>query len=451
MDSEIQLISDGDGLAIVGEPSAVERFLTSEGLASRELGLQKLNSALGAAAGVVQSGSEIAANSGRWVKMTKESAELVKKYGLMKSSKTGLNLGVVQANGGHIKGIVQFAKVPGSLITNPAVLSGAAGIMSQIAMQQAMDEITDYLATIDEKVDDLLRAQKDAVFAAMIGVDIEIEEALIIREHVGRVSEITWSKVQATSTTLKSTQGYALRQLDALTEKVERKAKLGDVADAISEIEPRVREWLAVIARCFRLQDAVALLELDRVMDASPVELDQHRLGLKAARLQRLKLISESTERLLARMESAAAKANAKVLLHPGASRAVVTSSNQVSSGVVDFHERLGLERERQQLDAKRWVEAAAELKDKAFETGAETVDAALRLGNDTVDRAKSVTEKALETSTEGVDAVRRVSSETLDRAKSATGRLSSGIADRAVRWRGDAKEQKEDQNREHL
>lgn len=447
MDNEVQLISDGDGLAVIGEPSAVERFLVSEGLESKELGLQRLSSALGAAAGVVQSGSDIAAHSGRWVKMSKESAGLVKKYGLMRSSTTGLNLGVVQAKGGQIKGIVQFAKVPGSLITNPAVLSGAAGIMSQVAMQQAMDEIADYLAIIDEKVDDLLRAQKDAVFAAMIGVDIEIEEALIIREHVGRVSEISWSKVQATSTTLKSTQGYTLRQLDALAEKVERKSKLGDVADVITEIEPKVREWLAVLARCFQLQDAIALLELDRVLDASPEELDQHRLGLKAARQQRLKLISQSTERLLARMDAAGEKANAKVLLHPGASRDVVQSSNQVAVLVTDFHGRLGLEQTRQSLDAKRWVDAVTEMKDRVFEAGAESVDAARRLCNETADRAKTTTDKALETGMEGVDTARRVGSETLDVAKAVTGKLSSGIAERALRWRGEGNERNEQDN----
>ena len=51
------------------------------------------------------------------------------------------------------------------MLTNPAVLAGAAGIMAQFAMQQTMDEITDYLATIDEKLDDVLRAQKDAVLS----------------------------------------------------------------------------------------------------------------------------------------------------------------------------------------------------------------------------------------------------------------------------------------------
>jgi hypothetical protein len=39
MDNEIQLISDGDGLAVIGDPAAAERVLASEGLPSKDLGL----------------------------------------------------------------------------------------------------------------------------------------------------------------------------------------------------------------------------------------------------------------------------------------------------------------------------------------------------------------------------------------------------------------------------
>lgn len=412
MDNEIQLISDGDGLAVIGDPTAVERFLVSEGLPSKDLGLQRLRPAFGTAAGVAQAGSEITASSGRWVKLTEESVQKIKEFGLMKGSSTGLSRGVVQAKGGQIKGIVQFVKGHGSLLTNPAILAGAAGIMAQLAMQQAMDEITDYLATIDEKVDDVLRAQKDAVVADMIGVDFVIEEAMIIREHVGRVSEVTWSKVQATSVTVARTQAYALRQLDALAEKMEHKTNIGDLAKTSKVAESKVQGWLAVLARCFQLQDALAVLELDRVLDASPEELDQHRLALRAARKNRLELIARSTERLVARMDAAAGTANTKVLLHPTTSRAVVDSSNHVATGVVEFQGRLGIERSRQSLEAKRWGDAAAEVRDNVLETGAEGVDAARRLGNETVDRARSVTDK-----------------------------LSSRIAERALRRRGDDEE----------
>lgn len=43
---------------------------------------------------------------------------------------------------GDIERWIQIAKGPGSLAANPAALSGAAVIMTQLAMQQAMDEIT---------------------------------------------------------------------------------------------------------------------------------------------------------------------------------------------------------------------------------------------------------------------------------------------------------------------
>ncbi|WP_345761695.1 hypothetical protein [Diaminobutyricibacter sp. McL0608] len=332
----------------------------------------------------------------------------INQYGLMKGS-NGLSLGVVQAHGGKIKGIVEFAKGPGSQLTSPAVLAGAAGIMAQLAMQQAMEEITDYLATIDEKVDDLLRAQKDAVFADMIGVDLIIEEAMVVREHVGRVSEVTWSKVQATSGTVARTQAYTLRQLDALADKLEKKTNAGDLAKTSKEAESTVHEWLAILARCFQLQDAIAVLELDRVLNAAPEDLDQHRLGLQAARQNRLDLIARSTQRLMIRLDAAASRANTKVLLHPIASRAVVDSSNLVATGIVDFNGRLGIDRSRQSLEARRWMDAAEEVRKKVLATGSEGVHAAKLIGDETVDRARSV-----------------------------AGKLSSGIAERALRRRGD-------------
>ncbi|MGA5757176.1 hypothetical protein [Nonomuraea bangladeshensis] len=412
MDDEIRLISDGDGLAVIGHPTAVERFLVSEGLPSKDLGLQRLGSVINIGAGAAQAGSEIAANSGRWVKLTKESAQLVKKYGLRESSKSRLSSGVLKGNNGQIKGFVEFVKGSRSFLTNPAILAGAAGIMAQVAMQHTMDKIIDYLATIDEKVDDVLRAQKDAVVADMIGVDLLIEEAMTIRGQVGRVSEVTWSKVQATSATIARTQAYALRQLDALPEKSEHKTKIGQLAKTSKKAESKVQEWLVVLARCFQLQDAIAVLELDRVLDTSPEELDRHRLGLRVTRQNRLELITRSTERLMARMDAAAGTANTKVLLHPTTSRALVRSSNHVAIAIVEFHGLLGIERGRQPLEARRWVDAVAEVRDKALETGADGVDVAKRLGNETLDRARSVTDK-----------------------------LSSGIAERALRRREDDKE----------
>lgn len=140
--------------------------------------------------------------------------------------------------------------------------------------------------------------------------------------------------MQTAPATIAEVQAYALCQLDAAAEKLERATKIGDLAKAAKDADVTAREWLAVLARCFQLQDAVAVLELDRVLDAAPDELDGHRLGLRAARQERLEVISRSTEHLLARMEAAAGTANTKVLFHPSTSPAVVQSSNQVARAV---------------------------------------------------------------------------------------------------------------------
>jgi hypothetical protein len=409
MDDEIQLISDGDGLAVIGEPGAVERFLASEGLTSQELALPRLGAVLSTGAAAAHAGSEIAATSGRWVKLTEQSAELVRKHGLRESSKSGLRTGVVRGDKGRIGGFVEFAKDPRSLATNPALLAGAAGMMAQLAMQQTMNEITDYLATIDEKLDDVLRAQEDAIWADMIGVGFDIDEAMTIREHGGRVNEVTWSKVQAASATIARTQAYALRRLDALADKLERGTRIGDLAETAKEAESKAQGWLAVLARSFQLQDAIAVLELDRVLDVAPEDLDGHRLGLRAVRQKRLATISQSTERLMARMDAAAGTANTKVLLHPTTAPVVVQSRERVAIAVDDFHGPLGLRAGRPSLEARPWSDAATELKDKVLETGAERVDASVRLGQETFDRARSV-----------------------------TGRLSTGLGGRVLRRRGD-------------
>ncbi|MFC8734340.1 hypothetical protein ACFT5B_17950 [Luteimicrobium sp. NPDC057192] len=413
MSDEIELISDGDGVAVIGDRAAVDRFLGSAGVPSRDLGLPKLHSVLGTSAGVAQAGSEIAANTGRWVKLTEESARAMKLQHMMKGSSSDVVRAIATSDGKTSKILEIVKTTPTQILGNPAALAGAAGMMAQLSMQQAMDEITEYLAVIDKKVDDILRAQKDAVLSNMIGVDLVIEEAMTVRDHVGRVSEVTWSKVQANAASLASTQAYALRQLDALAGKLEKESKLAGVAELSKQAEATVQEWLAVIAHCFKLQDATAVLELDRVLDASPEELDEHRIGLRAARDQRLDLIARNTAELLDRIAAASGLANARALLHPSVAPGVVRANNAVTSQIVDFRGRLGIEDDQRTLDARRWLEAAVDTKDKVLETGTESVDAAKRLGSGALGRARRMTGKVAggiaERATRGLDEPKQI------------------------------------------
>jgi hypothetical protein len=292
---------------------------------------------------------------------------------------------------GDIKQWIQIAKAPTALLAGPFALSALSAMMQQRAMQQQMDEIVEYLQVIDEKVDDILHSQKNSVLADMIGVDLVVEDAFTVRDQVGRVSEVTWSKVQATEMVLARTQGYAIRELDAIAEKLEKKVDLGDIAKATKAAEPRVSEWLAVLARTIRLQEGVSILELDRVLDSAPADLEAHRVGLTNARQNRVELIAQSTARILSQMDETIRRANASVLFNPFDSPAAVKSSNQVALGVLIFRGRIGIGSDHDSEDARRWSQAVAELGDKAVALAAGGAVVAGRFGAETLDRATAV------------------------------------------------------------
>lgn len=381
MDNEIELISDDDGLAVIGEPTAVEKFLRSAGhwAASKELDLRRLKPLLGIGSDVVQAASEVAADSARWIKLTEDSARLVKEHGLMETKTPGVSH-VMVGTPGDIQNWLQAEQGLGSVLTNPAALSGLAGIMSQLANQQATAEITAYLARIDVKVDDVLQKQDDDVVAHMIGAGFVIEEAMTVREATGNVNEVTWGKVEGTSETIGHTQAYALLQLTAIAEKFEDTTKVGNLAETAGRAETEVREWLAVLARCSQLQGILDVLELDRVLAVSPDELNQHRLGLQTARQNRLDLIAQHTEPLLERIDAACGTANAKMLWNWTKALAVVVSSNHVAAGVHDFHELLGIASVPRAWDARR-LERAAKMGAQAIQKTKDTAPSVTAAG----------------------------------------------------------------------
>lgn len=382
MEGEIELVSDGQCLVLNGDPSDIERFLESQALPAASPTPRRLQRLFGTVGAAAQAGGEVSANSGRWLKITEESAAKIKALGGLTPTNTpGISHAMIGKRG-DVKSWIQVVQGPGAMLTNPAVLSNVGAMMTQMAMQQAIGEIKDYLAVIDEKVDDVLRAQTDAVLAEMIGVGLVLDEAMTIREHTGHVSEVTWSKVQGSSQTLAATQAYALRQLDALVEKVEVKAKLRDVADAVETAEPRAREWLAVIARSFQLQDAIAVLELDRVLDAGTDDLDQHRAGLKAARQRRLDAIARTTEGLLDRLGVALGLSNSRVLFHPGPAATIARSGTSATRSIVTVHALLGIESDRKPYESTNWTGAARQLARSARDVGTEGLVNARQVGD---------------------------------------------------------------------
>lgn len=386
---EIIVINDGNGIALLGDSTTIDRFLADHDLPSRDLGVARLGSLMSTGSAGTQAAAQAAQTSGRWIQLTEKSAEALKQGTAMKGSTPEVSRAVlVNPDTKRTQMILEFAKTPGAALSNPALLTGAAGLMAQLAMQQTMEQITNYLETIDAKLDDVLRNQKDALVANLSGVGFAIDEAIAVRQAVGRVSGVTWSKIQGSQPTIFGTQTYALRKIDDLATKLEREQRMGKLVDVTGELRAGIHEWLALLARCFQLQDALGVLELDRVLDASPEELDLHRQGLRKARQHRIELIAASTERLLARVEAAATTANNRVLTNPFESPKVVELSRSVTYSVMEFQDRLAIDQARGELESKRWRAAAGEARDKIVDTGSRGAGHVRQLGAGAASRA---------------------------------------------------------------
>ena len=124
---------------------------------------------------------------------------------------------------------------------------------------------------------------------------------------------------------------------------------------ATQGIEGGVAVQLAILARCFELQDQFRVVELDHVMATAPKKLEGHRRGLEAARTIRRASVLDATGRLMGRLDAAGEISNENILLHARAARSVIGSLNATAAFVDDFHVPLGIETNRRSVDVIPW------------------------------------------------------------------------------------------------
>lgn len=257
----VTIIQDEQGIVFLGDAGTIDLWLKDEGFDSKAFTAKAIQTVSSASKGAQAAGNAMA-ESGRWVKLTKESAELVAKYG--KNCKKGpFQAGVVRQPNGRIIKHLQFTQ-PGQL--NPAMLTGISGVMAQMALEQAVSEITDYLKEIDAKLDDLLRDQKDQTVSKLAGISHMIDETMLIYQQVGSISATTWSKMSGCPQDIATIQAYAIAKIKSLTEKAEREQAEREqdpkqVRPLTQQIRQEIHQWLGMLASAVKMQDQVSCKE----------------------------------------------------------------------------------------------------------------------------------------------------------------------------------------------
>lgn len=357
---EIEFIGDENGVAVTGEPDLVDEFLSHIGAGP----------ALTALSGF---GELAAENSGKWVRLSDDSAALLKKYGATINPDTGLAYGVLRAEGGKIGKHLEFVPVPGRF--NPVMLTGIGGVLAQMAAEQQMAEITGYLESIDTKLDAVLQDLKDSLFAELEGAGAVVDKALVLREHTGRINEVTWSQVEGVQETIARTQSKVLRRLRNLADSLADARGVSDRLAVLEDAEAELADMLGALAEAFRLQEAYYVLELERVRETDPADAEAYQRSLAETRRATLESMALVTTALLEQIQAAGVVTSGQRVRSAIRADRLLSRSNAVATEVATAQRALGLSGEIEALEGQTWLEALREIGDSTVDATKQRVD----------------------------------------------------------------------------
>ena len=186
---QIEVASDGENILVIGpNRGVVERALDMYGLVKHasEVGLERLSPLIQSSASIAQEATKAAGEFGMWLKVTPESAKAIQDAGLIDTGVKGVKYAMVGVPG-KVQSWVSVKTGAGATLTNPAVLGGAAGILAQAVRQQEVAQLKALLESIDNKLDTVLRNQRDELLGDLEGIEDALQEAFTVRDCEGRV------------------------------------------------------------------------------------------------------------------------------------------------------------------------------------------------------------------------------------------------------------------------
>ncbi|RAV34502.1 hypothetical protein CWC39_02945 [Corynebacterium heidelbergense] len=273
-------------------------------------------------------------------------------HGLVKTSQEGVNYLMAGKPGTHTMGWLRADKVVRrSFGLNPAVL------LAQLAQQAAAEEMRKTLDSIDEKLDDVRRHQRDEVLARLRGSEHAIKDGLDLLESEGDARTM-WGKVAGANRSILSVQEQTLLALDAIAQRLEQSKNAKERAKNAEKAAADIGVHLAVLAKCFELLEEFGAIELEYVHRTAPESSAGHRRGLDQARIRRREVASARTGAIMERMALTGEDLNRKVLVHFLSAPRVVNALNESGELIEQFHRSLGVDTSKRSLEKISWMTA---------------------------------------------------------------------------------------------
>lgn len=360
MSAEIEIVSDGDGALILGDENAIQEFSAQYGLSdwARRVPLDRLSRWLHLGTEAANRITQIAQQSGMYVKLTPESVEALKKAGgLMPTAKKGVSHLMLGKTGDHSMKWLQADTSASALIGNPAVLTGISGLLASFSQQLEAKELNEFMARVDARLDEVLTNQRNETLADIETAAEQIEDALSLLESDGDPQTI-WELVRSADERIATVQNKALKSLGFVADSAKRADSSKEMKKLSQEVEGKVNLWLSVLARCFELKDQFNVIELDHVMMTAPKKYDGHRKGLAKNRQRRQNKVIGQTSQVLAALDQAGALAVGRTIIHPNVAKRLVEAINTTAGEIHSFHRPLGISEDHRELEALPWREA---------------------------------------------------------------------------------------------
>ncbi|MDO5048917.1 MAG: hypothetical protein Q4D87_03440 [Actinomycetaceae bacterium] len=221
------------------------------------------------------------------MKLTDESAAFLRANGIKDVTKGVVVAGdMVAGSGTQIQKWLRFKP---AAVVNPNMAAMIGLFMLQKAIESSLQKVTEYLGQIADDVAQLKTAQNNETLSRLDSIRWAIEEAESKKATTGRVSAVTWSKLQSNAQTLLELHNRAVREINSIAENLSgagKKDKL--LAEAYGNAASKdMPFWLVVLARTIELQDRFDLIEIYHVVDVFPDEVEDHRVGILNARDKR--------------------------------------------------------------------------------------------------------------------------------------------------------------------
>lgn len=342
---------------VFGDELAAQEFIDSLDISDKKstkidnILLRDLNGQLKKSGTVLQGASGIAENSGYYIKLTKESAALVKKHGLYET-KGGITYAMIEKLGkpGKTGKWMQVDKGFGSLLTNPAMLSGIGGVITQAALQQSLAEITAYLQTIGHKLDEVIRKVDEAKKSDLLGLLKTLREATVRYDIEGTVDPRFMNEILPFQNTVNAVESYAWDQVDAICKGLGKVRGLKPMMIATEEAQREISQWLGFLANAYL---AERLLDDFKLKEKREESLEVYSQELETLRILQADRDWERATRvhdLYKTAHEVAKFADKKLLTKRSAAEALNRRANEMAELAYSFAEAVQLTVERKSI-----------------------------------------------------------------------------------------------------